>query len=97
MSYVHGIPPEDCLQRVHFDDSLNRARFLMSDQRSPSKNPLRGMLLRRNMTKQPARPKRLKRTKTGKKMSDQLLELLKDVCSESSLSADNSTSSSNAW
>nr|QYD01983.1 ORF3 [Torque teno felis virus] len=69
----------------------------MSDQRSSSKNHLRGMLFRRNMMKQPPKPKKLKRTRTGKKMSDQLLELLKDVYSESSLSADNSTSSSNAW
>nr|UWX31900.1 ORF3 [Torque teno felis virus] len=69
----------------------------MSDDRNPEGNTLRGMLARRAIQKQEKRPKRVKRTRTGKKKSDTLLDALKEILSVSSLSAGESTSSSNAW
>nr|QYD01971.1 ORF3 [Torque teno felis virus]QYD02274.1 ORF3 [Torque teno felis virus] len=66
----------------------------MSDLRSPELNTLRGMLIRRHMNPSMKKPKRVKLTRTGKKMSDRLSTILKSVLSESSLSADESSMSS---
>nr|QYD01899.1 ORF3 [Torque teno felis virus] len=66
----------------------------MSENRSPTKQTLRGMLVRRSMTKPDPKPKKLKRTKTAKSRSAQLLRVLQDAFSESSLSEGDSTGSS---
>nr|QYD01926.1 ORF3 [Torque teno felis virus]QYD02001.1 ORF3 [Torque teno felis virus] len=66
----------------------------MSDDRSPTKNTLRGMLLRRSMTKRDPKPKRVKRSRTANATSAKLLKLLQENFSESSLSDDCSTTSS---
>nr|QYD01950.1 ORF3 [Torque teno felis virus] len=69
----------------------------MNDARSPTNQNLRGMLVRRAMTKRDPKPKKLKRTKTAKSRSAQLLRLLQDNFSESSLSAADSTGSSSPF
>nr|UWX31890.1 ORF3 [Torque teno felis virus] len=79
------------------EDSCNRVNFLTSEDRSPSKNNLRGMLLRRSMTKQGPKPKRVKRSATKRAMSRKLFDALADAFSESELSEGASTSSSNPF
>nr|QYD01866.1 ORF3 [Torque teno felis virus] len=69
----------------------------MSEDRSPRKQTLRGMLVRRSLTQPQKRPKRLKRTRTARSKSALLLKALGDAFSESSLSAGESTNSSSPF
>nr|UWX31887.1 ORF3 [Torque teno felis virus] len=66
----------------------------MSEDRSPTKNGLRGMLVRRAMMKRDPKPKKVKRSKKKTSASRRLFDLLKENFSESSLSEGESTSSS---
>nr|QYD01821.1 ORF3 [Torque teno felis virus] len=76
------------------DDSLNRVNFLMSEDRSPSKNQLRGMLTRRAAEKKPRKPKRVKMSRTKSLKRRKLLEQLGSLYSESEISATSSSISS---
>nr|UWX31905.1 ORF2 [Torque teno felis virus] len=80
-----------------YEDSCNRVDFLTSEDRSPSKNNLRGMLLRRSMMKREAKPKRVKRSAKRRAISRQLFDALADAFSESELSEGASTTSSNPF
>nr|QYD01923.1 ORF3 [Torque teno felis virus] len=69
----------------------------MSGDRSPGKNALRGMLLRRAMSPRDPKPKRVKRSKNKSATSRRLFELLGDDFSESEISATASTTSSSPF
>nr|QYD01875.1 ORF3 [Torque teno felis virus]QYD01890.1 ORF3 [Torque teno felis virus] len=69
----------------------------MNADRSPSKQHLRGMLVRRSLEKKTPRPKRLKRSRTANLKSALLLKALQDNFSESSLSAGECTGSSSPF
>nr|QYD01989.1 ORF3 [Torque teno felis virus] len=69
----------------------------MSEDRSPGKNNLRGILLRKSMTKREAKPKKVKRSAKKRAISRQLFDVLADAFSESELSEGASTSSSNPF
>nr|UWX31897.1 ORF3 [Torque teno felis virus] len=85
------------LLHEHFKDSCNRAAFLMSDDRSPSKNNLRGILTRRSMMKREMKPKKVKRSRKKRAIAKQLFDVLGSAYSESELSDTASTSSSNPF
>nr|QYD01962.1 ORF3 [Torque teno felis virus] len=69
----------------------------MSEDRSPGRNVLRGMLTRRAMMKQDPRPKRVKRSSRKKAISKRLYDLYAEDFSESSQSAGSSTASSSPF
>nr|QYD01809.1 ORF3 [Torque teno felis virus] len=71
--------------------------MLMSEDRSPSKQHLRGMLVRRSLEKKQRRPKRVKRSRTANSNAARLLKLLQSDFSESSLSANECTGSSSPF
>nr|QYD01878.1 ORF3 [Torque teno felis virus] len=81
----------------HYKDSLDRLKILTSEDRSPGKNVLRGMLTRRSMMKQGPRPKRVKRSAHNKAVSKRLFDILGADYSESELSDTASTTSSNPF
>nr|QYD02268.1 ORF3 [Torque teno felis virus]QYD02277.1 ORF3 [Torque teno felis virus] len=86
-----------CSPETRSQDFLNRVKLLMSGDRSPGKNNLRGMLARRAMSPRAPRPKRVKRSRARAAASRRLFELLGDEFSESELSDAASTSSSNPF
>nr|QYD01833.1 ORF3 [Torque teno felis virus]QYD01836.1 ORF3 [Torque teno felis virus]QYD01842.1 ORF3 [Torque teno felis virus]QYD01872.1 ORF3 [Torque teno felis virus]QYD01893.1 ORF3 [Torque teno felis virus] len=96
-SSTHGTYPEESLQKALLNDSLDRIRLLTSEDRSPSKNQLRGMLIRRAMEGKPRKPKRVKLSRTKNTANRKLLEQLGSLFSESEISMSSSSHSSNMW
>nr|QYD01887.1 ORF3 [Torque teno felis virus] len=69
----------------------------MSEDRSPTKNQLRGMLLRRAMEQKAPKPKRLKKSRTANYQHAKLLKELGSLFSESEISPESSSISSGLW
>nr|QYD01803.1 ORF3 [Torque teno felis virus]QYD01839.1 ORF3 [Torque teno felis virus]QYD01863.1 ORF3 [Torque teno felis virus] len=96
-SSTHGTYPEDSLQMQHRRDSLQRIALLMNEDHSPSKNQLRGMLIRRALENPQRKAKRVKISKTKSTKNRKMLEKLGSLFSESEISASSSSRSSDPW
>nr|QYD01797.1 ORF3 [Torque teno felis virus]QYD01800.1 ORF3 [Torque teno felis virus]QYD01848.1 ORF3 [Torque teno felis virus]QYD01851.1 ORF3 [Torque teno felis virus] len=97
VSSTHGTYPEDSLQMQHRRDSLKKVALLMNEDRSPSKNALRGMLIRRALSPKVKKPKRLKKSKTKSVLNRKLLEKYGSIFSESEISDTSSSLSLGQW